>query len=165
MAGKNTGRQFPGSTPRGDTARAGSIRCCQSRYSSSAPGTPSPSRTSDWWLAGARDTCSHNRCAPHTGHHAAQSLPDTDTPPGTAGDTAPRVRPSWRRSEGRRWCTRQNDCCLDREELRWGKNVREAETKYAELTRFFVHKLKKISSHFCFLDTSEKTEIAEKHIS
>lgn len=116
-AGRNTGRHSPGSTPQGDTARADSIRCCQSHCSSSAPGTPSLSRKSGWWPADACGRCSHNLCAPRTGHPAARSRLRTDTPPDKAGGTALRGRPSWHRSKGRRWCTHQSDCSLDREEL------------------------------------------------
>lgn len=116
--GRNIGHHSPGSTPQGGRVRADSIHCCQSHCSSSVLGTPSQSRKSDWWPAGARGSCSHSRCVPHTVHPAVQSHPHTDTPPGMAEGTAPRVHPSWSRSKGRHWCTHQNDCSLDREELR-----------------------------------------------
>lgn len=125
MACRNTGRHSLGSTPRGRRVSADNTHCYQSHYRSSAPGTPNLSRKSDWSPIGAHGSHSHSHYVPHIGRHAAQSHPHTDIPPGTAGDTALRDHPGWCMSRGRRSCTHQNDCSLDKEELK--QKVRHCE--------------------------------------
>lgn len=122
-AGKNTDHHSLGNTLQGGMVKADSTRCCQSHCRSSAPGTPSLSRKSDWWPAAGHGSCSHSHCVQHIGHLAVQSLPHTDTPPGMEEDISLQLHPSWNRSEDRHWCTHQNDYLMDRAELRERKKL------------------------------------------